>query len=375
MPRLLVQNPCAAVLAAVLAVPFGASCGFGGSPGFESGRARPLVQRPGDQIHPALDGDRLVWFDLEGDPNGACFVPPSGQDYDRTCDGVVKTLDQFSGEVRALSEVIGREVRPVVTQDLVAWRCQRDNEPGLCVTPADRREVVYHRGVGWSRQNYDVSSRPVVHAGMAYWAEYRTRENKAFYRLMQANLHTGEQKILLYLDSLPDEVAAFDSRVVWKNGFWDADAQEYRCIIRALHLETNLWSVVADNHEYCFGLGASGKVLAWKQAEIESGWVDPESIRVFHLDADGNVYRASSHQARVSEDLPVVVGGGLVVWLDYREGIYRVAALDLRGRREAFLSPENAMISAYVSPAAGDRGVIWTDYRNGDSDLYLFRYW
>jgi hypothetical protein len=374
MCRIPIHSLCAAILAAVFTVLFGASCGMANSPGFESGMARPLVQRPGDQIHPAVAGDQLAWFDLEGDPNGACFVPPGGQDYDRTCDGVVKTLDRWTGEVRTLSEVLGQEVRPVVTQDLVAWRCHQDTEPGLCVTPADRREVVFHRGVGWSRQSYDASSRPVVHEGMAYWAEYRTHENKPTYRLMQADLHTGVQKILLYLDALPDEVAAFDSRVVWKNSFWEADAQEYRCIIRALHLETNQWNVVADNHEYCFGLGASGDVLAWKQAEVEYGYVDTDSIRVFHLDAAGNVYRASSHEARVSADLPVVVGAGFLVWLDYREGIYRVAALDLLGRREAFLSPENAMISAYISPAAGDRSVIWTDYRHGDSDLYLFRY-
>jgi len=370
MLRILVHSLCVAVLAAVFAVPFGASCGFGNSSGFESGSARPLVQRPGDQLHPALHGDRLAWFDLEEDPNGACFVPPTGQDRDSTCDGVVRTVDRQTGEVLTLSEAIGQEVRPVVTEGLVAWRCHQQGEPGLCVTPADYRDVVYHRGVGWSRYNYDASSRPVVHEGMAYWAEYRTHENKPSYRLMRADLRTGEQTILLYLDALPDEVAAFDSRVVWKNSIWDG--QEYRCIIRALHFDTGLWKVVTDNDEYCYGLGAFGDVLAWKQAEIEYGYVDPDSIRVFHLDADGNVYRASSHEARVSADLPVVVGEGFLVWLDYREGMYRVAALDLLGRREDFLSPQNAMISAYNSPAAGNRRVIWTDYRNGDADLFQF---
>ena len=160
--------------------------------------------------------------------------------------------------------------------------------------------------------------------------------------------------------------------MVWKNSFWDGE--EYRCIIRALHLETGLWNVVADTDEYCYGLGAFGEVLAWKQGEIDNGYVDPDSIRVFHLDANGMVYRASSHEARVSADLPVVVGEGFLVWLDYREGMYRVAALDLLGRREGFLSPQNAMISAYISPAAGDRSVIWTDYRNGNSDLFLFQF-
>jgi hypothetical protein len=363
MLRVLVHSLCVAVLA---------SCGFGNTAGFEAGSVRPLVQRPGDQLHPAVAGDRIAWFDLEDDPNGACFVPPSGQDYDRTCDGVIKTLDRETGEVRTLSETLGQEVRPAVTRDLVAWRCHRQNEPGLCVSSADQPEVVYHRGVGWSRNNYDASSRPVVHEGIAYWAEYRTHQNKPSYRLMQADLRTGEQTILLYLDSMPDEVAAFDSRVVWKNSFFDG--QDYRCIIRALHLETHEWNVVTDNNEYCYGLGAFGEVLAWKQAKFEYGYVDPESIRVFHLDANGMVYRASSHEARVSEDLPVVVGEGFLVWLDYRDGLYRVAALDLVARREEFLSPESAMISAYISPAAGDRSVVWTDYRNGNSDLFLFRF-
>jgi hypothetical protein len=363
MRRILVHSLC---------VVFVASCGFGSSPGFESGSTQPLVQRPGDQLHPALDGDRLAWFDLEEDPNGACFMPQSGQDYDRTCDGVIKTLDRRTGEVLTLSEVLGQETRPVVSGDLVAWRCQRQNEPGLCVTGAEQPEVVYHRGVGWSRNNYNAASRPVVHQGVVYWAEYRTHQNKPTYRLMKADLNTGEQSVLLYLDMMPDEVAAFDSRVVWKNSFFDG--QDYRCIIRALHLETLEWNVVTDNDEYCYGLGAFGEVLAWKQAKIEYGYVDPESIRVFHLDANGMVYRASSHDARVSEDLPVVVGEGFLVWLDYREGFYRVAALDLLGRREGFLSPESALISAYISPAAGDRSVVWTDYRNGDSDLFLFRF-
>ena len=363
MLRVLVHTLCVALIA---------SCGFGNTPGFEAGSARPLVQRPGDQLHPAVDGDRIAWFDLEDDPNGACHVPPSGQDYDRTCDGVIKTIDRETGEVITLSEVLGQETRPVVSRDLVAWRCHRQNEPGLCVTSTNQQDVIYHRGVGWSRYNYDAASRPVVHEGMAYWAEYRTFQNKPNYRLMKADLRTGRQTILLYLDTLPDEVAAFDSRVVWKNSFFDG--QDYRCIIRALHLETLEWNVVTDTDEYCYGMGASGEVLAWKQAAIEYGYVDPESIRIFHLDADGNVYRATSHEARVAEDLPVVVGDGFLVWLDYREGIYRVTALDLLGRREAFLSPPYAAISAYNSPAAGDRSVVWTDYRNGDSDLFLFRF-
>lgn len=363
MLRLLVHSLCVAVLA---------SCGFSNSPGFGSGSAWPLVQRPGDQLHPALEGERLVWFDLEEDPNGACFVPQNGPDRDVTCDGVVRTMDWSTGRVRTLSDVIGQEIRPVVTQDLAAWRCHQQGEPGLCVTKTDLREVVYHRGVGWSRYNYDASSRPVVHEGMAYWAEYRTHENKPTYRLMQADLRTGQQKILLYLDALPDEVAAFDSRVVWKNSFWDADG--YRCIIRALHLETGLWNVVADTDQFCFGLGASGDVLAWKQGVIEYGYVDPDSIRVFLLNSDGMVYRASSHEARVSADLPMVVGDEFLVWLDYREGGYRVTALDLLGRNEAFLSSPSALISAYISPAAGSRSVIWADYRNGDSDLFLFRF-
>jgi hypothetical protein len=371
MRLVLVHSLCVAFIAA-LAVPFGAACGFGSSPGFESGSVQALVQRPGDQLHPALDGDRLAWFDLEEDPNGACFMPPSGPDYDRTCDGVIKTLDRHTGEVRTLSETLGQAIRPAVSGDLVAWRCHRQNEPGLCVTGTDQQDVVYHRGVGWSRHNYDASSRPVVHEGVAYWAEYRTHQGKPTYRLMKADLHTGRQTVLLYLDTMPDEVAAFDSRVVWKNSFHDGE--EYRCIIRALHLETLEWNVVTDNDEYCYGLGAFGEVLAWKQAEIVYGYVDPESIRVFHLDENGMVYRASSHDARVSEGLPVVVGEGFLVWLDYREGYYRVTALDLLGRREGFLSPESALISAYNSPAAGDNSVVWTDYRNGDSDLFLFRF-
>jgi hypothetical protein len=271
MRLVLVHSLCVAFIAA-LAVPFGAACGFGSSPGFESGSVQALVQRPGDQLHPALDGDRLAWFDLEEDPNGACFMPPSGPDYDRTCDGVIKTLDRHTGEVRTLSETLGQATRPAVSGDLVAWRCHRQNEPGLCVTGTDQQDVVYHRGVGWSRHNYDASSRPVVHEGVAYWAEYRTHQGKPTYRLMKADLHTGRQTVLLYLDTMPDEVAAFDSRVVWKNSFHDGE--EYRCIIRALHLETLEWNVVTDNDEYCYGLGAFGEVLAWKQAEIVYGYVD-----------------------------------------------------------------------------------------------------
>ena len=151
MLRVLVHSLCVAFLAC---------CGFGNTPGFEAGSTRPLVQRPGDQVHPAVEGDRIAWFDLEDDPNGACFVPPSGQDYDRTCDGVIKTLDRETGEVITLSEVLGQETRPVVSQDLVAWRCHRHSggssgwasawrtvsvavfRAGACTEPAARTEPV-----------------------------------------------------------------------------------------------------------------------------------------------------------------------------------------------------------------------------------------
>jgi hypothetical protein len=372
MRRILIHSLWVTFLVAVFAMPFGASCGFGGGVDLETGRARPLVARPGDQLHPSLQGGLLAWFDLEGDPNGACFIPQGGQNHDATCDGVVRVMEWVSGEIRTLSDVIGHEVRPVVTQGLVAWRCREQGEPGLCVTPADRGEVVYHRGVGWSRHNNDDATRPVVYDGKAYWAEYRTHQNQPYYRFMQADLRTGQHKILLYLDALPDEVAAFKNGVAWKNGF--TDEQGYRCIIRILDLQSDIWRVVMDTDEYCHGLGAFGDVLAWKQSVIEYGYIDTDSARVFHATIDGRVYRASSEEARVSTDLPVVVGDGFLVWLDYREGDYRVTALDLVGRREAFLSSEGAMISTYISPAAGSRSVIWTDYRNGDSDLFLFRF-
>jgi hypothetical protein len=231
---------------------------------------------------------------------------------------------------------------------------------------------VYHRGVSWSRNGYEDDSKPVVYDGKAFWAEYRTHQNQPYYRLMQADLKTGEHKILLYLDTLPDEVAAFENGVAWKNGFWDE--QGYRCIIRMLDLQNNTWRVLVDTDEYCYGLGAFKDVLAWKQGPIEYGNINTDDLRVYHATLGSTAYRASSEEARVAADLPVVVGDGFLIWLDYREGNYRITALDLAGRRESFLSSDTALISTYISPAAGSRSVIWTDYQNGDSDLFLFRF-
>jgi hypothetical protein len=70
----------------------------------------------------------------------------------------------------------------------------------------------------------------------------------------------------------------------------------------------------------------------------------------------------------------VAVAEDLLVWLDHREGDYRVAAKDLISQEERFLSGPKAVIGANMAPAADHNAVAWADRRGGDWDLYLFRF-
>jgi len=344
-------------------LPLGLGCCTTGDPrDIGPGRARPVVEHRGDQIHPDLEGRWLVWFDLENDPNGACHSSLGDtQEYDYTCEGVVKSLDLITGREITLSEVLSEETQPVVSEGLVVWRCWQQGICGLCTSPVDRQENTFHSYAN-SYYYYDWTSRPAVDRGVTAWIEYSYQEGSQVYKLRSLELLTGHQADHP-IDPYPSEVIVLGHRLAWVSTVWDQEVYHYR--LESLDTLTGHHQILLDSEHAIQGLGGQGDLLAFKQDQGEDG------VRVFYLDTDGQPVRADSDEARVSALTPISVDQDLLVWLDHREGDYQVAAYDLRGGQGGLISSDRSLIGARITPAVDSGQVVWADRRNGDWDLYL----
>ena len=364
------------LLIAALSMSLMSACGGQLPRDFETGQVQAVVEGFGDKLHPHLDGNWLVWFDLETDPNGACHVPSYGgsEEYDNTCEGVIKSKNLFSGEVHTLSDLLYEETLPVVSGTQVAWRCRTDAGYGLCVSKVNRKDRTFLSGVGWTNYWYERGKRPGVADGSAVWAQYEYYHYRSVYRLKQANLSNGQIDDIVRLDQYPSEVTFFDGLAAWNESRWE---NGYQYLLQMIDINSGARTIVVEDEQPVYGLGGWGDLLAWKRGTPDYGGEedDPEAgVHVYVRQTGGLVERIDSPEAKVSAETPIAVGDNLVVWLDHREGLYRVAAYDLNGGGEALVSPAEAMISAYFTPAVSADFIVWPDRINGDFDLYLFKF-
>ena len=352
-------------------------CGNGGPKDFSHGRVQNIVTNLGDQIHPAMGNGYLAWFDLEGDPNGACHVPGNyyNEDYDSSCDGVIKVMDLSSHKIETMSDTLYVETAPAITDGLVTWFCQQDNLYGLCVTPVHEKDITFFPELGYYNYNNDRTIPPSAYSGKVVWAEYHYFEGPPTYssRIVLADLRTGQKELMIHLQDYPYKVVLSKNRLAWTTPHWDNGVYSVQLIVH--DIETGLRQTIVENQQVVFGLAGSDNLLAWKQS-IAAGDQDSESkIHVYFLDHDGSIVRASSDEALVSEYRSVAVADSLLAWIDYRQGNYQVFAYDLPGIIEGAISPANSLISANMMLAIGTDMVVWPDFYSGNFDLRMFRFW
>jgi hypothetical protein len=333
-----------------------------------------VVWSSGDQIHPALRGGELIWFDLSDDPNGACYAPATGEDYDDSCSGVIKWRDLSREDQRTLSGSLEGDTIPVFIEGLAAWYCRGfDGVAGLCVSDNRGAGGDFYPGVGWQNYYYySPAQRPVLASGRAFWAEYEYDYVDYLYRykIRSLDLQLRSVKDLVVLDqSYPTEMVATAERLVWVSQFWSDAGARYR--LESIELVSDQRVLLLESVEPLFGLAALGDRLAFKRGTPNYGDDQGEGVHIYLRDPEGTLERADSLQALVSADTPVVIGEDLLVWLDYRDGDYQLAAKDLRSGQDRLLTGAPARINADFQPAVDGRRIVWADHRGGDWDLLL----
>lgn len=358
----------AACILAALAV--GAGCGGNDPWGLAGGDPQPvLIEGPGDQLNPSLDGDTLAWFDLAGDPNGACYTPaydPDGRP-DETCQGVVRTLDLRSGRQRTLSAAAEMELLPVVAGGWVAWHCRGPQSQGVCASPVAERDVRYHPGIDqYSAAWHDSTVRLAAAGGQVFWADYSPSPERTVYRLRRTDLADGSSQILAELQRFPNALAASAQRVAWVSQHWDG---QRHILLESLDLRSGQQQTLVDSSDAgLFGLAVAGDTVAWKQSLYVDGQLQ---VQVRYHQTGHQVRRADSPSARVSAETPLSAAPSRLAWLDHRDGDYRVAVYDLETQTEQLITPEEAIVGAYATPTLTDDLLVHPDLRQGNWDLLL----
>ncbi len=357
-----------AIILAALAA--GAGCGGSDPWGLDGSNPQPaLIELPGDQLNPSLDGDALAWFDLAGDPNGACHTPaydPDGEP-DTTCQGVVRTLDLRSGRLRTVSPPADMELMPVVSGGWVAWHCRDARGQGVCASPVAERDVHYHPGIDqYSAAWHDSTVRLAAAGGRVFWAAYSPGPERYTYQLRHTDLADGSTEILAELQRFPSALAASAQRVAWVSQHWDG---QRHILLESLDLRSGRQQTLVDSTDAgLFGLAAAGDTVAWKQSLYADGQLQ---IQVRYQRPGDPVQRADTPSARVSAETPLTAAPGRLAWLDHREGDYRVAVYDLDTETEHLITPEEAIVGAYATPTLTDDLLVHPDLRQGDWDLLL----
>ncbi|MBW2700127.1 MAG: hypothetical protein JRF33_04855 [Deltaproteobacteria bacterium] len=355
------------ILLFVSACLFGA-CGAEGDTNFGLGDTNAVVSGTGDQLHPYLDGQTLVWFDLSLDPEGRCYGENLDGTWDNTCLGQVRSLELSTGLKHSWTEVMEGEVVPATSDGLVVWRCLESGERGLCIV-AEGSSKTFRPGLGWSFNSWYVNGRPpAVDRGEVFWVGYDNEQGG--YRIMGGDLRSGEVWPILEMDEYPYELVAFGGYLAWTVGRNENGL--YRYHLEMMDRASGARTGVVDAEEQVFGLGGYGDRLGWKQ-----GWVDYESeestLHVYLRSEDGSVERVDSDESWVSAETPVAVGSDSLIWIDYRRGGYSVAAYRDGDDAETLLSSEQAMIGASTPPVVSGNRVVWSDRQLGDWDLVLHR--
>jgi hypothetical protein len=341
------------------------ACGSEGETRFGLGDTNAVVSSPGDQLHPYLDGQTLVWFDLGPDPDGVCYGQNSG---DGLCQGEVRSLELNTRVMQTLTGIMEGDVVPATSDGLVVWRSWESGDRGLSIV-AQGSSRIFRPGLGCSANgSYENSTPPVVDQGEVFWVDYDYELGN--YLIMGGDLRSGDTWTVLSMVEYPMELQAFGGYLAWVVGRRDNDGYQYQ--LEMMGRDSGARTGVVETEEPIFGLGGYGHWLSWKQ-----GWVGTDSdlseLHVYLRREDGRVERIDSDEAWVSAETNVAVGSDSLVWIDYRRGGYAVAAWRDGDEAETLISSEQALIGAGAQPVASAKRVIWSDRQQGDWDLVLHR--
>ncbi len=133
--------------------------------------------------------------------------------------------------------------------------------------------------------------------------------------------------------------------------------------------------------------GTGGAFVVWADSRAGDGYYDVYAQKV---DGQGSIYWPENGLAVCTapgtQDGPKVVpdlaGGAIFIWMDYRKGQYDIYAQRVTGAGDTLWAANGIPIDTsmgdqdvpeVVPDGSGGAIMIWTDGRNGDSDIYAQR--
>ncbi len=337
----------------------------------------------GDDLFPSLDGDELVWVRIRVDAT----LLASGQEapdclscpYCTGCVADIRHRRLPDGEEETLSTTYGVRAAPRIGDGHIVWFDQNGY--------IQLYDLATRRTASVPETTYG-NRTPIPFGGALWWYGY-DYSSWGSWGLMAYDLSAGERstELVTPMDDgwwgsgglngmgVGQPFALGTKRVVWSR--WeaaDAQAEEWTFVVHAWpYYGTEAPAVPLDpERDHIHPMLTASDTL------VTENYLHGAGCTVGNCDLALTAYPANGAPrelapgAKPSLLIDPVVAGDRIVWLDHRDGLYHLWAVDVARPAEGArrMTSDKAKVGTLSTFAAGTRGLVWADRRTGRWRLY-----
>ncbi|MDD5419489.1 MAG: PKD domain-containing protein, partial [Methanomicrobiaceae archaeon] len=294
----------------------------------DEGNESPICTEPGEQMYPAISGDRIVWQDHRNDTGGDIYL------YDLTTE-----------EETPICTDPAAQGYPAISGSLIVWQDMRNGSWDIYLYNLDTDDEV--RLTNSTGDQY----MPAISGEKIVWYDNRSGSPQMYlydYATGTETLIEGSHPETWYRPAISG------NRIVWQ----DNRNGPYNIFLYDIATGSGEW--ITDDLNLQSSPAISGNRIVWEDDRDEV-W----NIHLYDLAAGTRTLISNHSEMQVSP----AISGDRIVWEDKRTGTMDIYLYNLATDRE---TPICTAPGRQLFPAiSGDR-IVWQDLRDVNWDIYMF---